>query len=65
MVFIDKVKKLIQAFLATESDKYITTESGLKIQISDFSYSDRTKASGSWNDKTISAGSWTDKPKSS
>lgn len=33
--WIKKFKRLLDGFLATESDKYITTESGLKIQILD------------------------------
>jgi len=55
MVFVDKVKNLIRTFLGTEGNKYITTESGLKLQISDFAYTDKTKASGTWVDKPKSS----------
>ena len=57
MVFVDKIKKvIIRTFLGTESNKYITTEAGLKLQLSDpLGYIDRTKFSGTWSDKTKSS----------
>lgn len=64
MAFLDKIKKLVNAFLATENDKYLTTESGLKLQILDIGFHDSvTKSAGSWGDKSITGGSWGDKSK--
>lgn len=44
MAFTDKVRKLISYFLSTQGSKYITTESGLKLQIKDFSWNDKQKS---------------------
>lgn len=44
-VWTTKAKRILQGFLATESEKYITTESGLKLQIIDV---------GGWTDKNKS-----------
>lgn len=32
-VWINKVKRILTGFLATEDNKYLTTESGLKLKI--------------------------------
>lgn len=65
MPWSDKVKSLLAKFLGTEGSKYITTESGLKLQISDFSLTDKSKATGSWSEPTKNTNSWSDKTKSS
>lgn len=44
-VWISKIKRLAQGFLASESSKYITTEAGLKIELFN---------RGSWVNKTKS-----------
>jgi hypothetical protein len=65
MSFIDKVKEIVIGFLASQSNKYITTEGGLKIQIMDRNFQDGSKAgAGVWSEKAeASAGSWDDKIK--
>lgn len=45
MTFTDRARKLIRTFLGTESNEFITTESGLKLQISDSSWADKIKSS--------------------
>ena len=67
MSFIDKVKEIVTGFLASQSNKYITTEGGLKIQIMDRNFQDESKASaGVWSEKAeAGAGSWNDKTKTS
>lgn len=53
--WISKVKRVIEAFLATENDFYLTTEDGLRIQIVELNkYSERTKESTSWNNPSLS-----------
>ena len=44
-VWINKVKRILTGFLATEDNKYLTTESGLKLQII---------SNGEWTDKNKS-----------
>jgi len=53
MSFIDKIKEIISGFLATQSNQYITTESGLKIMILDKGFNDRSKDdTETWLDKS-------------
>jgi hypothetical protein len=43
--FIDKIKEVVTGFLASENDKYITTEGGFIIRIIDHDFVDKIKIS--------------------
>ena len=51
MAFVDKIRNLLRYFLATQSGKYITTESGLKLQISDLAPTDKGRNATAYSDK--------------
>ena len=61
--FVDKIKVLLAYFLASQDNKYITTEHGLRLLIGDFSAIDKNKGTGIWATKTKATGTWVDKSK--
>lgn len=62
--WLNKLKRQLTGFLATESSKYITTESGLKIQIRDLGrFDDESKNTQSFNENSKSATSFSVKAK--
>lgn len=64
--WVKKFKRLIDGFLATESNKYITTESGLKIQILDIGkFSGKSKNPSTFSSTNKTPSSWDSKNKSS
>lgn len=64
-VWIDKIKRILKGFLATEDSKYLTTEDDFLIQILDLGeFSENAKSSNSWSESSKSVNSWNDKTKS-
>lgn len=52
MSWIRKIKQFLKGFLATENNKYITTEDGLKLWIVDNGWGGKEKSNNSiWNNK--------------
>ena len=53
--WIAKIKRVIEAYLATQDDMYITTENGLLLEIVDLqNFSESTKHTTSWDEPTKS-----------
>jgi hypothetical protein len=43
MSWINKIKQLLNGFLSSQDDKYITTEDGLKLWITDLNWTNKSK----------------------
>jgi hypothetical protein len=66
MTFIDKVKQFVIGFLATQNNKYLTTEDGKKLLIFDLVFRDTPETDATaWGDKPSVSASWNDKIKTS
>ena len=65
MVFVDKIKQFVTGFLATQNNKYLTTEDGKKLLIFDLAFRDRQSGDATtWGDKPRVSAPWDDKIKS-
>jgi hypothetical protein len=64
MVFLERAKELIKGFLASQDNKYITTQDGLKLFIFDKTFVDKQATTGgSWGEKPVISAGWDDKIK--
>lgn len=52
--WLRKVKQLLLGFLATHDDKYLVTETGLKLVAFDYTFKKATKSVTSYTNKTRS-----------
>lgn len=61
--WFNKIKKLLAGYLATEDDKYLTTEDGLKLWIIDHEWRNKDKKTNTFVNAIKKISNWSNKSK--
>jgi hypothetical protein len=62
--WINKLKQILLGFLSTHDNKYIITDTGLKLVAFDYTFQNAVKSSTTFTNKSKTSSVWANKTKS-